>query len=338
MSPCRADPPADASAAAAALAPSEPPAPESSVSEAVPTSAASLPLAAGAADDDWDDAAAAAARARAAFPDDGAHAWTAVERVMRGYVKQVGPVCAAAAVAGAWNSAFGFALLDDHAAKPNDGTALCARDVLDLYEAQASGELGRAKLYRNKANTVAKVSTWSIGNPALVRALKNCHSKVRNGATDLRLSVRVLVDARLLKRPGGVDESWACVVRALSQERVVLLMHTKNHYCLISAHREYMDTAAGEHVREIRLAPKGQVPITPMRWQAACAIMRGSKAYKIFRVEGYSETNPAMALSDDAFGGGESENDDVPVVWMGRGAQGSGASGEAEAGAGSDDE
>eukprot|EP01139_Manchomonas_bermudensis_P026181 Amastigsp_a848896_8.p1 type:complete len:321 gc:universal Amastigsp_a848896_8:1-963(+) len=242
-------------------------------------------------------------------PDDG---WAVVQRVMDGYVTQDGAVCAAASVAGAWNAAFGFALVD-HRGKPNDGNALCARDILDVYEKLLGAS--RTKLYRNKGNTEAKLSTWCVGNPMLLKALAQAHTRVRNGDTDLRLSARVLLDASDLASPADEDAAWGFLLEHMAMPRVVLLFHTKNHYCLISATRQRADG-----VREIRTAPKGQVPITPMSWAAACEIIRRSSTYKIIRVEGYSETNPAISLSDAAAeppGRKRKPKREVPVTWIG---------------------
>ncbi|KNC50111.1 uncharacterized protein AMSG_05884 [Thecamonas trahens ATCC 50062] len=231
---------------------------------------------------------------------------------------QGGSVCAAAAVAGAWNAAHGQSLVA-HLGKPAHGLALCTRDVLDVYEAML-GKKGGSKLYRNKANTKAKMSTWCIGNDKIIRAVKSAHTKVRNGNTHLRTTARTYINTKELDKTGEAPErnhaAWEAVKTALATPRVVLLFHTKNHYCLISAWREVRDDESGTLRRQLMFAPKGQRPDRVIDWDDVVRIITHYKTYKILRIEGYSVTDPAMAMSDDALPP-SSEAGDVPVVWMG---------------------
>ena len=251
-----------------------------------------------------------------------AEGWVRDEPVWRGWVEQGGSVCAAAAVAGAWNAAHSQSLVL-HLGKPAHGLALCMRDGLDLYET-ILGPKSAAKLYHNKSKTKEKMSTWCIGNDKVIRALKAAHTKVRNGNTDLRTTARTYITTKHVDRawesPEKNDAAWEMIKKGIHTPRVVLLFHTKNHYCLISGYYEGTHPETGEVVRKIMFAPKGQRPDRVISFRDVVEIIARFKNYKIIRVEAYSTTNPDMELSEDAYPPkSASAKESAPVVWLGGG-------------------
>jgi hypothetical protein len=61
----------------------------------------------------------------------------------------------------------------------------------------------------------------------------------------------------------------------------VLLFHLKNHYALVFACREWVDSGTGECVRQLLSARKGQRPTAWLDFAEAREVMLGWDGYKM---------------------------------------------------------
>ena len=94
--------------------------------------------------------------------------------------------------------------------------------------------------------------------------------------------------ATLALAPGdGEDEvaaQWAELRREFTRPKTAILFHLKNHYAMLFALREWVDTKTGTPVRQLLTARKGQRPTAWIDWQEARETMIGWKGYQMASV------------------------------------------------------
>ena len=74
-----------------------------------------------------------------------------------------------------------------------------------------------------------------------------------------------------------IAAQWTELWREFSRPKTAIIFHLKNHYAMIFALREWVDTTTGEAVRQLLTARKGQRPTAWIDWMEARATMIGWK-------------------------------------------------------------
>eukprot|EP01083_Nonionella_stella_P268296 906938_1 len=225
--------------------------------------------------------------------------------LMKKYVEQQGPNCAAAVVAGCLNVALG------------DGVEPCSLDdVIGFYR---SIKRNKTALHREE-----RPSTGCIGNPALRRALLHC-ALIRGSG----VSSRVLVGRHPPQMGGSrkgksrapqhlppialslddsvetIEKQWSGMRERFSTPGVVLIYHLDNHYALIYALRQWVN-ARGKPVRQLLTATHNQAPSAWVPFATMRDVVIRSKIYCVIEVSRFREPNPEK-ISDEKC----PENDDT---------------------------
>ena len=184
-------------------------------------------------------------------------------------VKQRGPNCAAAVIAGTINALKG----------KKDACTL--GDALDVYR-----KLRPKDEYLRKE----RASTKKIGNANLKKGLVRLGKKqdVSVKITSLISGARARVKGKLVlkenKLDSELDSCWEELKVRLTRKHRVLLAHIRNHYCLVYGLREWQGRQSKQTVREVLIAKKGQSPNTWIELESFLKIFAASKKgwYKLF--------------------------------------------------------
>ena len=94
------------------------------------------------------------------------------------------------------------------------------------------------------------------------------------------------LDIALSRKDSDKDaaQQWETLKGIFMRPNTILLFHTTNHYALIFACREWLESD-GTAVRQILTARRGQRPQVWMDWSEARNIMIGWTGYRILAIE-----------------------------------------------------
>lgn len=125
-------------------------------------------------------------------------------------------------------------------------------------------------------------STWAIGNWGLMYGLpEGLGCRQLFGKKVKGVTYEIPVSAA--DSPEKVAAQWDQLVGAFCRPNTCLYFHLTNHYALIAAVRAYMNSA-GEAVREVYTARKGQTPRTWISFEEVRRICIQWTGYRIMQV------------------------------------------------------